>query len=401
MARWAYLDCTSGISGDMALGALIDAGASWDPITRGLQSMGLAELKVTAEPVKRRGFRALHVKIEHPDERAHRHLHHIESMIDRAEIGESSKVRAKAIFRKLAEAEAKVHGSTIEKVHFHEVGAIDSIADIVGFSIAYDLLELEGLQASAIPVGSGTIEIAHGRVSVPAPATAELLRGIPLAAADVECELTTPTGAAILAACCQGYGPLPAIQIEAIGYGAGSRELTDRANVLRVVIGHTEVPTPAWEHEVDRVWILESDIDDATPQQLAACCEQLLNSGALDVAQIPLHMKKGRSGTRLHVLAGTSRVAALETILLTQTSSIGVRRWSAERTKCLRRMCTVETPWGPLAGKCAWQPNRRWRFAAEYDDVVRIAEQQGVSVAEVQSAALQAFLAQAPPPPPT
>jgi uncharacterized protein (DUF111 family) len=194
---------------------------------------------------------------------------------------------------------------------------------------------------------------------------------------------------------------LPAIQIEAIGYGAGSRELTDRANVLRVVIGHTEVPTPAWEHEVDRVWILESDIDDATPQQLAACCEQLLNSGALDVAQIPLHMKKGRSGTRLHVLAGTSRVAALETILLTQTSSIGVRRWSAERTKCLRRMCTVETPWGPLAGKCAWQPNRRWRFAAEYDDVVRIAEQQGVSVAEVQSAALQAFLAQAPPPPPT
>jgi uncharacterized protein (TIGR00299 family) protein len=400
MSRVAYFDCTSGISGDMALGALVDAGAHLPTIVAVLRSMGLPDLNVTAEATKRKGFRATHVKIVHPDEKAHRHLHHIEQMIARADCPASSKQRANAIFRKLAEAEARVHGSTIEKVHFHEVGAIDSIADIVGFSVAYDLLEIDRLLCSPVPVGSGSIEIAHGRVGVPAPATAELLRGVPLAAAEVQCELTTPTGAAILATCCQGYGPLPSLKVEAIGYGAGTRELADRANLLRVLIGICDDAPADWIHEVDRVWLLETDIDDATPQQLAACCEQLLQRGALDIAQLPLQMKKGRLGTRLHVLSESTQVAAMESLILNLTPSIGIRRWPVERTKCVRRAWTVETGWGPVPGKCIWQPDSRWRFAAEYDDAVAIAKVHGRSVAEIQFAAQQAFAAAPPPPTP-
>ena len=233
----AYLDCISGISGDMMLGALVDVGIDLQQIQSGIDSLGLKECKFRREEVKKHGFRATKIHVDHPPEHAHRHLHHITDMIDQSSITETQKKLAKEIFTKLGEAEAKVHGTSIQKVHFHEVGAVDSIADIVGSAIGWDLLGVDQVLCSPIPTGYGTIKIAHGRVSVPAPATAELLKGIPIASCNIEAELTTPTGAAIVASIAQDFGPLPSMQIEKIGIGAGDRDLEEQGNVLRLLIG--------------------------------------------------------------------------------------------------------------------------------------------------------------------
>src|SRR3954449_10274505 len=234
--RIAYLDCASGISGDMTLGALVDAGAELPAIQAGIDSLGLPSCRLVATEVKKRGFRAKQITVEYEPEHKHRHLHHITAMIDGSSLNARQKELATRIFRRLAEAEAKVHGSTIEKVHFHEVGAVDSIADIVGAAIGFDLLGIERIVCSPIPTGHGYVEIAHGRCSIPAPATAELLRGVPLASLDVEGELTTPTGGAIVAALANDFGPLPAMIVERIGYGAGQKDFP-HPNILRVLVG--------------------------------------------------------------------------------------------------------------------------------------------------------------------
>ncbi len=237
----AYFDCFSGISGDMTLGALIDLGVPLQAIQAGIASMGLTEVKISADVIKKAGFRAVQVKIEHPPEHAHRHLHHIEEMIDRGDaISPPAKQLAKTIFGLIGEAEAKMHNTTIRKVHFHEVGAIDSIADIVGAAIGFTHLGIEQFAASPIPTGCGSIEIAHGKVSIPAPATAELLCGIPIAASDITRELTTPTGAAIIKATCRSFGSMPAMTMQAVGYGSGTYDLPNQANLLRIVLGETQ-----------------------------------------------------------------------------------------------------------------------------------------------------------------
>src|SRR3954469_7393357 len=234
--RIAYLDCASGISGDMTLGALVDAGADLALIQNGIDSLGLPSCRLVQTEVKKQGFRATQINVESEPEHKHRHLHHITAMIDGSALTARQNELATRIFRKLAEAEAKVHGSTIEKVHFHEVGAVDSIADIVGAAIGFDLLGIERIICSPIPTGHGYVQIAHGRCSIPAPATGELLRGIPLATLDLEGELTTPTGAAIVAALADDFGPLPAIAVQQIGYGAGQKDFP-QANILRLLIG--------------------------------------------------------------------------------------------------------------------------------------------------------------------
>ena len=225
--RIAYLDCSSGISGDMTLAALIDAGVPIEPINEGLASLGLPGLKLATSEVKKNGFRAQQVVGEHEPEHKHRHLHHIEEMISGSSLTEHQRDLARRIFGKLAAAEAKVHGTTLEKVHFHEVGAADSIGDIVGAAIGWDLLGVDRIIASPIPTGTGHVTIAHGRCSVPAPATAELLKGIPLVDLNIDAELTTPTGAAIVATLVNSFGPLPAMTIEHIGWAAGQRGLDD------------------------------------------------------------------------------------------------------------------------------------------------------------------------------
>jgi len=394
--RIAYFDCLSGISGDMTLGALIDAGASLETIRTGVHSLGLGELEISTEIVRKCGFRAVQVKIDHPPEHAHRHLHHIEAMIEQAtEITPSAKLRASEIFGALAVAEAKVHGTTIQKVHFHEVGAIDSIADIVGTAIALDDLGIDAVEASPVPTGTGFITIAHGRVSIPAPATAELLCGIPIAPSDVPHELTTPTGAAILKASARHFGSLPAMTPTAIGYGAGQRDLAEQANVLRVLIGDVDQTRGQGGIEFDRVTVLETNVDNTPAEDLAATADALLEAGAVDVIQTPCVMKKGRVGIQLTVLCADGRADALEQLLFVSTGTIGVRRYRADRHKLPRRPATRETLLGPVVGKECRLPDGRWRFNVEFEEARALAASHNLSVHEVRRIISQAVTDQA------
>jgi len=249
----AYFDCMSGISGDITLGALVDCGVELAALQAGIDSLGFPNIRLTSEEVKRHGFRAVKVKVEHEPEHAHRHLHHITEKIDASNVLTSpQKDLAKRIFTCIGEAEAKVHGTTIRKVHFHEVGAVDSIADIVGCAVGLSLLAVDRIVCSPVPTGTGHIEIEHGRVSVPAPATAEILKGVPLAASSIPFELATPTGAAIVKTVADEFGPLPPMTMEIIGFGAGDRDLKEQANVLRLIVGQSSDQLAG-----DVVWVLD------------------------------------------------------------------------------------------------------------------------------------------------
>jgi pyridinium-3,5-bisthiocarboxylic acid mononucleotide nickel chelatase len=385
----AYLDCQSGISGDMTLAALVDAGVDLAEVQRGIDSLGLPSCRLATSEVKRRGFRATHLAVEHEPEHAHRHLHHITRMIDGSTLSDRQQDLARRIFTRLAEAEAKVHGTTIQKVHFHEVGAVDSIADVVGAAIAWDLLGVERVLASPVPTGRGFIEIAHGRCSVPAPAVAELLRGVPIAPSEIEAELTTPTGAAILSVLVDGYGPLPAMRIERIGYGAGTRDLAEQPNILRLLVGRAD--EAAAQAESDQVAVLETNLDDATGEQIGHAMERLLAAGALDVYTTAIGMKKNRPGVKLTVLCRPEDAEPLEIMLLAETTTLGVRRWMGHRRKLERREHVVETPLGPVEGKLARLPDGSLRFSPEYEACRRVAAERGVPLRAVQEAALAAY----------
>ncbi len=395
--RIAYFDCASGISGDMTLGALVDAGADIGQLNAAVQSLGLAGCRLVAREVRKHGFRATQVVVEHDPERGHRHLHHILAMIDRSGLGERPKHLARRIFTRLAEAEARVHGVSIEKVHFHEVGAADSIADIVGTAVGWDLLGIERAVAAPVPTGSGKVRIAHGEVSVPAPATAELLRGIPLAESHVPCELTTPTGAAILAELASAFGPLPAMTVERIGCGAGQRDLETQPNILRLLIGTADAPAP--RADAEPVWVLETNIDDLSGQLIGYCTARLWDAGALDVYTTAIQMKKNRPGVKLSVLCPQSRIDAIEQILFSETTTLGIRRWPVQRHVLARRAHTVQTPWGPVEGKVGWQPGGPPRFAPEFEACQRIALERNVPLRQVVEAAQRAFDGQDLPPP--
>ena len=389
---FAYLDCASGISGDMTLGALLDAGADLAAVQAGLDSLGLAHVKLSTTEVRKHGFRATHLKIDHEPELAHRHLHHITAMIDKSQvITPRAKDLAKNIFTRIGEAEARVHGTTIRQVHFHEVGAIDSIADIVGTAIAWDALGITGAAASPIPTGRGFITIAHGRCAIPAPATAELLTGIPLADSNVEAELTTPTGAGIVKALCESFGPLPAMTISKIGYGAGTKDLAEQANLLRIILGEKSeaaTATPAFE----TVWVLETNLDDTTGEILGYTQEQLFAAGALDVYLTPIQMKKNRPAVLLSVLCKPADCDALETILFNETGTLGVRRYATKRYALPREAVTVMTPWGEVAGKIATLPNGVREFAAEYEACRKIAAANMLPLRVVIEAAERAWM---------
>jgi uncharacterized protein (TIGR00299 family) protein len=382
----AYFDCASGISGDMTLAALVDTGVDLDLIQNGIDSLGLPDCRISQEEVKRKGFRARQIHINHPPEHAHRHLHHIVKMIDGSNLSAAQQETARQIFTRLAEAEAKVHGTTVEKVHFHEVGAVDSIADIVGSAIGLDLLGVEQIVFSPIPTGTGHIVIAHGRVSVPAPATAELLKGCPLAESNVPCELTTPTGAAIAVSVADQFGPLPAMNILQIGYGAGSRDLAEQANILRLFIGET-----LGRLESDEVAVIETNIDDMPGEVIGHCTAQLAAAGALDVYTTPIQMKKNRPGVKITVLCPAELVTTAEKILFRETSTLGVRRWTASRRKLPREPHAVGTKWGQIAGKVATMPDGSRAFSPEFEACRAVAEQHQIALNEVYEAARSAY----------
>ncbi len=382
----AYLDCASGISGDMTLGALVDAGVDLAALNAGIQTLGIPNVRLAASTVKKKGFRATQITVEHEPEHKHRHLHHITAMIDASSITPAQKDLAHRIFRRLAEAEAKVHNSTIEKIHFHEVGAVDSIADIVGAAIGWDLLGADRVVCSAVPTGSGFVEIAHGRCAIPAPATAELLTGIPLAESSVLCELTTPTGAAILAELVDSFGPVPAMTIERIGYGAGQKDLEQQANLLRLLVGRSD-EAPGEE----RLWVVETNLDDMSGELVGHAIGRLWDAGALDVYTNAIQMKKNRPGVTLSVLCGADQVAAVEAILFRETTTLGVRRWQVERRKLRRETRQVETPWGKVDGVVAWLDAKSARFSPEFESCRRLADAQGLPLKTVYDAAQSAF----------
>jgi uncharacterized protein (TIGR00299 family) protein len=372
----------------MMLGALIDAGVDLAAVQAGIDSLGLPSCRLVVQEAKKAGFRATQLTVEHEPEHKHRHLHHIEAMIDGGALSERQRELAKRIFGKLAEAEAKVHGTTIQKVHFHEVGAVDSIADIVGSAIAWDLLGVERIVCSPVPTGTGFVEIAHGRCSIPAPATGELLRGVPLADFAAEGELTTPTGAAILAALVDEFGPVPAMTIEKIGYGAGQKDFK-HPNLLRLLVGESAVVASTG----NTITLLETNLDDATGETIGYCIERLWQAGALDVSTTAISMKKHRPGVLLAVQCRPSDAEKLAEVVFRETTALGLRRSTIERMTLPRRSVSVSTPLGEVAGIVATLPGGGERFSAEYAACAALAAARGVPLEEVQHAARQAFVA--------
>jgi len=391
--KLAYVDCFSGISGDMMLAALVDAGTPLEVLNEAISSLGL-DCRLTAAEVKKKAVRALKITVEYPPQKAHRHLHHIQAIVERSGLSDRQKETVLKIFTRLAQAEAKVHGTTPEKVHFHEVGAVDSIADICGAVVGLDVLGVDRLVASPVPVGGGWVLTEHGRLPVPAPATAELLRGIPLADSAMEAELTTPTGAAILACLVSQFGPMPTMRIESVGYGAGSRDLQEQPNVLRLFVGEPVEPLAA-----DTVWMLETNLDDTSGQWIGYCTSRLLEAGALDVYTTAIQMKKNRPGVKLSVLCRTGDVGRMEQILFQETTTLGVRRWPVTRHVLARSTHTVQTAWGPIEGKVCWGPDGQVHFSPEFEACQRVAVQQGVPLRTVYEAAHRAFDPRRLPPP--
>jgi pyridinium-3,5-bisthiocarboxylic acid mononucleotide nickel chelatase len=380
--KTAYLDAFSGLSGDMLVGALADAGADPDAITEAIVSLQI-NATVSFEKVKRAGMSGTKFRVRAEETKKHRHLPHIEKIIAAADLTETARRNAIAIFRKLGEAESHVHNVPIEKVHFHEVGAADSISDIVGTAVALDLLEIDRVYCSPVNVGSGTVNTEHGLLPVPAPATALLLKGAPVYSRGPEMELTTPTGAAVAATLTQGYGPMPPMKISGIGYGAGDRDFPGHANLLRIVVGE---PTAAEESLT--VSVIEANIDDLNPQVLAYASERLFASGALDVSIQPIVMKKGRPGNLLRVVCKPEQREALVQIIFAETSTLGVRIHDAERRVQARSFEEVETPYGPVRIKISGDGS----YAPEFEDCRALAEKTGVALKHIIAEANFAYL---------
>jgi uncharacterized protein (TIGR00299 family) protein len=383
--RVAHFDCFSGISGDMTLAALIDAGVDPEAIRAGLDSLGLP-ITMEIEKVKRNGLAATYVNIVAPEEETHRYLPDVEEILQRGKLTQRQRSLALRIFHRLAVAEGEVHGMPVEKVHFHEVGALDSIADIAGAAIGLDLLGVEKFTSRSVPPGSGTVKCAHGIMPVPAPATAILLKGVPLAQAAIKGELTTPTGAAILTEIVSEFTDQPGMIVEEIGCGAGKRDPWEQPNVLRLLVGTStqkEKPNPL---ESDQVWVLETNLDDVPAEVIGYCFEQLFQAGALDVFTVPIQMKKNRPGVMLSVIADESKVRTLETILFRETATFGIRRYPAQRSKLQRETSSVETPWGPIKAKLGWREGQPAIVTPEYEDCARIAREKGIPLREVYQA---------------
>jgi len=390
--RIAYFDCFSGASGDMILAACLDAGLEIDRLREDLALLGVEGYQVEAQAVRKQGFAAtqFEVRVEPDAPRPHRHLRHILEILSAARLPEGVRHQATAIFTRLAEAEARVHGTTVEKVHFHEVGAIDAIVDIVGACLALERLGVREVYVSPIPTGSGTVKCEHGLMPVPAPATAELLKGVPLATCDEVGELTTPTGAAILTTLATGYGGLPAMTVRQIGIGAGRRDGANRPNVLRLLIGETA--SAPGEGECDEVLVMEANLDDATGQIVAEVFQLLLDTGARDVFTTPIYMKKGRPGTLITVLAPPALRGAVEEILFAQTTTFGVRSHLAGRRTLSRTLERVSTPFGEVRVKVGRRGGQVMRVTPEFEDCRAVARLADRPVIDVIDAARQAWL---------
>ena len=396
-----HFDCFSGASGDMVLGALIDAGVPLAEIRRALGSLAIDPEAVWTENVVRAGIRATKFCVrgesgEHTHSHSHephRTLAEIGALIDDSALSAAGKSRAKGLFCRLGEVEAGIHGVTTDQVHLHEVGALDSIIDIVGTVHALEYLGAERIVASPLNVGSGTVRTAHGAYPVPAPATLQLLSGAPVYAGRQKAEMVTPTGALLVAGYAGSYGPLPRLTVQTVGYGAGARDFPDAPNVLRVVIGDavSDAAEASSGAAPTRVAVIEAEIDDMTPQLFGAVMDTLLAAGALDVFYTPVQMKKNRPGTLLTVIAPPDARTALIELIFRETTTIGVRYRESERELLDRTMVVVTTDVGPIRVKVARQRDEVLNVSPEFDDCVRAAAASGRPVKEVQALAVRAF----------
>jgi pyridinium-3,5-bisthiocarboxylic acid mononucleotide nickel chelatase len=345
--KMLYFDCFAGIAGDMTLAALLELGVPIEALREGLALLPLSGYTLESSKVDRHGIAGTHLQVTLLEEdQPHRHYSGIAAMIEAAPLKPRVKELAQRIFRRLAEAEASVHGVALERVHFHEVGAIDSIVDIVGTAIGIDYLGIDRVYSSGLPFGRGFVQTAHGRLPVPAPATAYLMQGIPLTCDIGEGERVTPTGAAIVAALAEGFGAPPAMKPERIGYGAGSKDFPELPNLLRLVLGEAVAAAGAEE-----VLVIETHIDDMNPEIFGYLMEQLIDAGALDVAFASLQMKKNRPGTRLTVIADPADLDRLSSIILAESTAIGLRYYPVRRITLPRRTEERETSLGAVRVK--------------------------------------------------
>jgi uncharacterized protein (TIGR00299 family) protein len=395
VARIAYFDCFSGASGDMVLGALLDLGLPLDGLRAALGSLAIEYGEISAERVLRAGVSATKLR-QHPHADAgdarpgqhhHHHLKHIVAAIERSQLSAAGKARAAALFHRLAEAEAAIHDVPIEQVHLHEVGAIDSIVDIVGAVYGMEWLAADRFVSSPLNVGGGTVECTHGTFPVPAPATARLLTGVPVYAGEPATELVTPTGALLVTGYATSFAPLPPMRVRSIGYGAGDKDFKGRPNVLRVIVGDDETAAGT-----ERIVVLECEIDDMNPQLFGPLMGRLQQAGALDVFYAAVQMKKNRPGTLVTVVARPEDREALSSLLFAETTTIGVRYRDMLRERLEREQRTIETPLGPVRFKVASRDGRVLNAAPEFDDCARIAAERGVPIKDVQARAMKAWL---------
>lgn len=413
MARVLYLDCFSGIAGDMMLGAFVDAGMPVEGLRDALGSLALGDAHVHVERVLRAGIAATKFRVhehahgagaahEHTAGAAHAHdggepssehahgphrsLSAIFALIDRSSLPPSGRERAKAMFQRLGEAEAAIHGMPVAEVHLHEVGALDSIIDIVGVVYAMEWAAADRVVCSPLNVGGGMVHSAHGLFPVPAPATLKLLGDAPVYSGRVQKELVTPTGALIATTFASSFGPVPPMAIERTGYGAGDRDDPITPNVLRVLIGRdTDVP------EGDRVTVVECEIDDMNPQIFGVVMDRLYAAGALEVFYTSVQMKKNRPGTLLTVVCAPEKRTAMADVIFRETTTIGLRHYDVDRECLARELVTVQTPVGDVRFKVARRDGRVVNAVAEFEDCARLAGQSGLSVKEVQALAIKAY----------
>jgi len=379
-----YLDCQAGISGDMTVGALLDLGVPLDHLRSELGKLELpaSSYEISTSRTERLHMPALKFDVAVHDHHTHRHYAGIDAMIAASGLSDQVKEQSRLIFRTLAEAEARVHGVEIEQVHFHEVGAVDSIVDIVAAAICLQYLQVEQFYASALPLGSGFVETAHGRLPVPAPATADLLRGLPLHGDCGPGERVTPTGAAILVALAGKFGQQPAMQLERVGNGAGGRDFPDCPNILRAFLGQST----ADNRQGNDIIVVETNIDDSTPELLGYTMERLLEEGALDVFFKPIQMKKNRPGVMVSFLCRHDQLDRLAGLLLVETSAIGLRYYRADRIIMQRRVVERQTEFGPVRFKQVIDDDGKiLRSAPEYDDCRRIAREHGLPCRDVMA----------------
>jgi len=399
VSRLVYFDCASGASGDMLLGALVDLGLPIDSLATELQKLPLPGYRLAAHKVHRAGLHATKVDVvlasehDHGHPHGHDHGHHGHSrglldilrLLDASGLDGAVRDHAAACFRRLAEAEGEVHGVPPETVHFHEVGAVDSIVDVVGGVIGLAWLRADRFAASPLNVGTGTIAMAHGTYPVPPPATARLVRGVPVYGAG-EGELLTPTGALLVTSHATAYGALPPLSIESVGHGAGARDTPDRPNVLRLIVGEEGASAAS-----ERVLVLEAEIDDMLPQLYGPLLARLFDAGALDAYLTPVQMKKNRPGTLVTAIAPPGRRAAVEQVFFAETTTLGVRSQEWDRTTLEREVIAVETAYGTVGVKVGRRGGQVTNAQPEFEDCQRVASAAGVPVKEVWAAAIAAW----------